>query len=74
MRSTKGNATRFLLRRNLFIGVIVFLIAFYMMPVWGLSHIPNAGMLAKDPLTSETMTAVIAKTVSIQAMTDPLNL
>lgn len=74
MRSTKGNATRFLLRRNLFIGVIVFLIAFYMMPVWGLSHIPNAGTLAKDPLTSETMAAEIAKTVSTQVMTDPLNL
>ncbi len=74
MRSTKGNATRFLLRRNLFIGVIVFLIAFYMMPVWGLSHLPNAGTLAKDPLTSETMAAEIAKTVSTQVMTDQLNL
>ena len=74
MRSTKGNATRFLLRRNLFIGVIVFLIAFYMMPVWGLSHIPNAGTLAKDPLASEMMAAEIAKTVSTQVMTDPLNL
>ncbi|MDY4854813.1 MAG: hypothetical protein SO155_02115, partial [Candidatus Ventricola sp.] len=74
MRSTKGNATRFLLRRNLFIGVIVFLIAFYMMPVWGLSHLPNAGTLAKDSLTSEMMAAEIAATVSTRVMTDPLNL
>ena len=74
MRSTKGKATRFLLKRNLFIGVIVFLIAFYMMPVWGLSHIPNAGTLAKDSLTSEMMAAEIAATVSTRVMTDPLNL
>lgn len=74
MRSTKGNATRFLLRRNLFIGVIVFLIAFYMMPVWGLSHLPNAGTLAKDSLTSEMTAAEIAATVSTRVMTDPLNL
>lgn len=74
MRSTKGNATRFLLRRNLFIGVIVFLIAFYMMPVWGLSHIPYAGTLARDPLASDKMATEISAIVSTQVMTDPLNL
>lgn len=74
MRSTKGNATRFLLRRNLFIGVIVFLIAFYMMPVWGLSHIPYARTLARDPLASDKMATEIAAIVSTQVMTDPLNL
>ncbi len=74
MRSTKGNATRYLLRRNLFIGVIVFLIAFYMMPVWGLSHIPYAGTLARDPLASGEMATEISAIVSTQVMTDPLNL
>ena len=34
MRSNKNRATRFLLRRNLFIGVTVFLVAFYMLPFW----------------------------------------
>ncbi|MGN0773722.1 MAG: hypothetical protein ACI4MP_08015 [Candidatus Ventricola sp.] len=74
MRSNKSNATRFLLRRHLFIGVIVFLIACYMMPVWGLSHIPYAGTLARDPLASGEMAAEIAKTVSTLVLTDPLNL
>ncbi len=73
MRSTKGNATRFLLKRNLFIGVIVFLVAFYMMPFWGLSHVPQAGQLAKQPYAEE-MAADITKTVSVQVMTSPLNL
>ena len=74
MRSTNGNATRFLIRRHLFIGVIVFLIAFYMMPLWGLSHIPNAGKLAGDPMTSVEMAAEITMTVSDSMLTDPLNL
>ncbi|MGN0992101.1 MAG: hypothetical protein ACI4O4_11655 [Candidatus Ventricola sp.] len=73
MRSTKGNATRFLLKRNLFIGVIVFLVAFYMMPFWGLSHVPHAGQLAKQPYAAE-MAADITKSVSVQVMTSPLNL
>lgn len=41
MRSNNPNATHFLLRRNLFIGVIVFLIIFFTLPFWGLSHIPE---------------------------------
>ena len=41
MRSTKLNATKFLLKRNLFIGVMVFLIVFFTLPFWGLSHIPT---------------------------------
>ncbi|MBQ3157408.1 MAG: hypothetical protein IJB81_10905 [Clostridia bacterium] len=42
MRSNKLNATQFLLKRNLFIGVMVFLIVFFTLPFWGLAHIPNA--------------------------------
>lgn len=41
MRSNKLNATQFLLKRNLFIGVMVFLIVFFTLPFWGLAHIPN---------------------------------
>lgn len=41
MRSSKTNATHFLLRRNLFIGVVVFLVIFFTLPMWGLSHIPE---------------------------------
>lgn len=41
MRNRKANATHFLLKRNLFVGVCVFLILFFVMPFWGLSHIPN---------------------------------
>lgn len=42
MRSNKLNATQFLLKRNLFIGVMVFLIVFFTLPFWGLANIPNA--------------------------------
>ena len=41
MRSNKLNATQFLLKRNLFIGVMVFLIVFFTLPFWGLAHMPN---------------------------------
>lgn len=41
MHSNKLNATQFLLKRNLFIGVMVFLIVFFTLPFWGLAHIPN---------------------------------
>lgn len=41
MRSNNPKATRFLLRRHLYIAVIVFFIAFSILPFWGLSHIPN---------------------------------
>lgn len=41
MRSNKLNATQFLLKRNLFIGVMVFLIVFFTLPFWGMAHIPN---------------------------------
>ena len=46
MRST--NPTRFLLKRNLFIGVIVFLIVFFVLPFWGLSHIPSEKEIILD--------------------------
>ena len=39
MRSNKLNATQFLLKRNLFIGVMVFLIVFFTLPFWGLAFI-----------------------------------
>ena len=42
MRSNKLNATQFLLKRNLFIGLMVFLIVFFTLPFWGLANIPNA--------------------------------
>ncbi len=41
MRSNNSKVTRFLLRRNLFIGVIVFLITFFSIPFWGLSQLPS---------------------------------
>ena len=76
MRSNKKSATRFLLRRSLFIGVIVFLAAFYMMPFWGLSHIPNEKemLAAADLAAPEVMAERFTRTVSREVMTDPLNL
>lgn len=76
MRSNKKSATRFLLSRNLFIGVIVFLVAFYMMPFWGLSHIPNEKeMLAEMDLAApEIIEERFNQTVSVEVMTRPLNL
>lgn len=76
MRSNKNNATRFLLRRNLFIGIIVFLAAFYMMPFWGLSHIPNEKemLAAADLAAPEVMTERLTQIVSEEVMTRPLNL
>ena len=74
MRSNKNQATRFLLRRNLFIGVIVFLVAFYMMPFWGLSHIPNETAAAREFVVPEAIEARLAKIVSSEVMTSQLNL
>ena len=76
MRSNKKSATRFLLKRSLFIGVIVFLAAFYMMPFWGLSHIPNEKemLAAADLAAPEVMAERFTRTVSREVMTDPLNL
>ena len=76
MRSNKRSATRFLLRRSVFIGVIVFLIAFYMMPFWGLSHIPNEKemLAAADLAAPEIMAERFMMTVSREVLTDPLNL
>ena len=76
MRSNKKSATRFLLGRNLFIGVIVFLAAFYMMPFWGLSHIPNEKemLTAMDFAAPEMIAERFTQTVSVEVMTMPLNL
>ena len=74
MRSTNRNATRFLLKRNLFIGVIVFAVVFFVLPFWGLSHIP----LQKEVYNSDTSLAHyernMTQLVSSNVMTDPLNL
>lgn len=74
MRSNKNQATRFLLRRNLFIGVAVFLVAFYMMPFWGLSHIPNEKAAVGEYYSPEAMTQRLEKIVSSEVMTSQLNL
>ena len=76
MRSNKKRATCFLLRRNLFIGVIVFLVAFYMMPFWGLSHIPKEKEIfaAADLAAPEVMTERFTEMTSVEVMTMPLNL
>ena len=76
MRSNKNGATRFLLHRNLFIGVIVFLAVFYMMPFWGLSHIPNekAMLASMDLAAPEVITERMTRAVSSDVMTNPLNL
>ena len=74
MRSSKNRATCFLIRRNLFVGVAVFLAAFYMMPFWGLSHIPNETAIDPSNFTPETLTALYTRIVSSEVMTEPLNL
>ena len=73
MRSTKGGATRFLMKRNLFIGVMVFLAAFFLMPFWGLSQLPYAAQLAKGPDAAQA-TEQITRIVSVQVLTNTLNL
>lgn len=76
MRSNKKSATRFLLSRNLFIGVAVFLATFMMMPFWGLSHIANEKemLAAADLADSEFMEERFTQAVSVEVMTRPLNL
>lgn len=76
MRSNKKSATRFLLKRNLFIGVIVFLAAFMMLPFWGLSHIPNEKetLAAMDLAAPEVIAERFTQAVSVEVMTRPLNL
>ena len=76
MRSNKKSATRFLLSRNLFIGVIVFFAAFYMLPFWGLSHIPNEKemLAAMDLAAPEVIAERFTRSVSEEVMTMPLNL
>lgn len=72
MRSTNPNATRFLLKRNLFIGVIVFLVVFSVFPFWGLSHIPN--MKADIMENALDKPEMLTNLVSSSVMTSPLNL
>ena len=76
MRSNKKSATRFLLKRNLFIGVAVFLVTFMMLPFWGLSHIPNEKetLAAMDLAAPEVITERFIQAVSVEVMTRPLNL
>lgn len=72
MRSTNLNATRFLMKRNLFIGVIVFLVVFSVFPFWGLSHIPN--MKADIMENALDKPEMLTNLVSSSVMTSPLNL
>ncbi len=76
MRSNKKSATRFLLKRNLFIGVAVFLASFMMLPFWGLSHIPSEKetLAAMDPAAPEVIAERFTQAVSVEVMTRPLNL
>ena len=74
MRRNKNNATRFLLRRNLFIGVIVFLVTFYMLPFWGLSHIPSLKTIDPQNFAPGALAEGFTRTVSSDVMTSPLNL
>lgn len=74
MRSTNRNATRFLLKRNLFIGVIVFAVVFFVLPFWGLSHIPLQKEVYTDDAPYENYVKNMTALVSVNAFTDPLNL
>ena len=74
MRSNKNRATRFLLRRNLFIGVTVFLVAFYMLPFWALSHIPSEKAFAEEFVNPHSMTTRFTNLVSADVLTGQLNL
>ena len=71
MRSNKSGATRFLLKSNLFIGVIVFIATFFVLPFWGLAHLSNdkaSIMTMIDPAPSLT------RLVSTSVFTSPLQL
>ena len=69
MRSTNPTATRFLLKRNLFIGVIVFLVVFSIFPFWGLSRIPNTKAdIMENALDKADM---LTNLVSSSVMTNP---
>jgi len=76
MRSNKNKATRFLLHRNLFIGISVFLVAFMILPFWALSHIPGEKetLAAMDLAAPEVITERLTQSVSAEVMTRPLNL
>ena len=76
MRSNKKSATRFLIRRNLFIGVMVFLTAFYMMPFWGLSHISREKerFEVSEQFGPEVIEEKLTRLVSADVMTRPLNM
>ncbi len=78
MRSNKNGTTRFLLKRHLYIGVIVFLAVFFLLPFWGLSHIPNEKasimlntiQLYRDQeLTRLVSSSVFQDAVSLEALT-----
>ena len=76
MRSNKKSATRFLLKRNLFIGIAVFLAAFMVLPFWALSHIPSEKetLAAMDMAAPEVIAERFTRSVSEEVMTRPLNL
>ena len=72
MRS--NNPVRFLLKRNLFIGVIVFLLVFSILPFWGLSHISVSKENILKYSNPQTQTEALTNLVSSHVMTSPMNL
>ena len=75
MQSNNPHATHFLLRRNLFIGVIVFVLVFFALPFWGLSHIPaEKEAIFTRKLNMEDFERSLTELVSSNLMCEPFNL
>ena len=74
MRSNKMKATRFVLRRHLYIGVIVFIAAFFLFPFWALSNIPEQKEIITQHYVPSSITEQLTQLVSSNVMAHPLNL
>ena len=74
MRSNKLMPTRFLIRRSLFIGVAVFLIAFALLPYWGLSRLPGEKATVYEYYLPDAMAGRLSQLVSTDVLTTQLNL
>ncbi len=78
MRNKSNGTTRFLLKRHMYIGVIVFLTVFFLMPFWSLSCIPgekadilnytNSAYIDQD-LTRLATHSMFNRSLSLEAMT-----
>lgn len=64
MRSDRPGAIRFLLRRNMFIGVGIFLLSFFLLPYWGLAQIPANYANVVKYYQPEHMAAELTRLVS----------